>query len=101
VSTLAIKHAAGTLKWIATSSQKETEFTLLTCKKRSKKSKQRTSFVRDLAADGGKILFVGTKKQAQDSVRDEAIRCGMFSLTNAGLAERLQTLRRFKSGISA
>lgn len=34
-------------------------------------------FVRDLAANGEEILFVGTKKQAQDSVREEAVRCGM------------------------
>ncbi|MCR4926041.1 MAG: 30S ribosomal protein S2 [Clostridiales bacterium] len=34
-------------------------------------------FVRDIAANGDDILFVGTKKQAQDSVREEAIRCGM------------------------
>ncbi len=34
-------------------------------------------FVRDLAADGGSIIFVGTKKQAQESVKEEAIRCGM------------------------
>ena len=34
-------------------------------------------FVRDIAADGGDILFVGTKKQAQDSVKEEAEHCGM------------------------
>ena len=34
-------------------------------------------FVRDIAAEGGDILFVGTKKQAQDSVKEEAERCGM------------------------
>lgn len=34
-------------------------------------------FVRELAADGQEILFVGTKKQAQDSIREEASRCGM------------------------
>ena len=33
--------------------------------------------VRDVAANGDEILFVGTKKQAQDSVKEEAIRCGM------------------------
>ena len=33
--------------------------------------------VRDIAADGKEILFVGTKKQAQDSIREEAERCGM------------------------
>ncbi|MEA3218472.1 MAG: small subunit ribosomal protein [Acidimicrobiia bacterium] len=35
------------------------------------------NFVRDLAANGGSILFVGTKKQAQDAVRSYAERCGM------------------------
>ncbi len=34
--------------------------------------------IRDIAADGGNILFVGTKKQAQDSIRNEAERCGMY-----------------------
>jgi len=36
------------------------------------------AFVRDLAANGGKLLFVGTKKQAQASIAEEATRCGMF-----------------------
>jgi len=34
--------------------------------------------VADIAADGGTILFVGTKKQAQDAIKTEAERCGMF-----------------------
>src|ERR1700745_2727504 len=35
-------------------------------------------FVRGLAANGGTLLLVGTKKQAQDAIREEAERCGMF-----------------------
>ena len=35
------------------------------------------AFVRDRVAEGGTILFVGTKRQAQDTIRDEAERCGM------------------------
>ena len=35
------------------------------------------NFLRDLVADGGNVLFVGTKKQAQDPVREAADRCGM------------------------
>src|SRR5205823_7819424 len=35
------------------------------------------AFMRDLAGDGGQILFVGTKKQAQESISEEAKRCGM------------------------
>ena len=34
--------------------------------------------VKECVAQGGKILFVGTKKQAQDSIQAEAERCGMF-----------------------
>ena len=34
--------------------------------------------VSDIAAEGGTILFVGTKKQAQDAIKTEAERCGMF-----------------------
>ena len=34
-------------------------------------------FVRDLAAEGEEVLFVGTKKQAQESIKEEAARCGM------------------------
>ena len=40
------------------------------------------NFVRDLAMDGKSILFVGTKKQAQESIDAEAQRCGMFYVNN-------------------
>src|SRR5690348_8224597 len=53
-------------------------------------------FVRDLAAQGGTILFVGTKKQAQDIVREEAERCGMFYVHNrwlGGMLTNFQTIR--------
>lgn len=46
-------------------------------------------FVRDLAMNGGKILFVGTKKQAQDSIREEAERCGMYFINNRWLGGTL------------
>ncbi len=57
-------------------------------------------------ADGGKILFVGTKKQAQDSIRTEAERCGMYyvnerwlggMLTNfKTIRSRIETLKKYK-----
>jgi len=53
-------------------------------------------FVRDLGAQGGTILFVGTKKQAQDIVREEADRCGMFYVNNrwlGGMLTNFQTIR--------
>jgi small subunit ribosomal protein S2 len=53
-------------------------------------------FARDLGAQGGTILFVGTKKQAQDIVREEAERCGMFYVNNrwlGGMLTNFQTIR--------
>ena len=50
---------------------------IIDLQKTVKKLDDAYKFVADIAADGGEILFVGTKKQAQDSVREEAIRCGM------------------------
>ncbi|WP_054949879.1 30S ribosomal protein S2 [Numidum massiliense] len=46
-------------------------------------------YVRDLAQSGGTLLFVGTKKQAQDSVREEAERCGMFYVNQRWLGGTL------------
>lgn len=50
---------------------------IIDLQKTVKKLDEAYMFVRDVAANGDEILFVGTKKQAQESIRDEAIRCGM------------------------
>ena len=50
---------------------------IIDLQKTVKKLEEAYMFVREIAANGDEILFVGTKKQAQDSVRDEAQRCGM------------------------
>jgi small subunit ribosomal protein S2 len=55
------------------------------------------NFVKRLAADGESLLFVGTKKQAQDSVREEASRCGMFFVNQrwlGGMLTNFQTIRK-------
>jgi len=56
-------------------------------------------FVRNLAADGGKILFVGTKKQAKDSIRDEAERCGMYYINHRWLGGTLTNFATIKKRI--
>jgi len=43
------------------------------------------AFIRDIAANGGQVLFVGTKKQAQDAVYEAAQRCGMHFVTHRWL----------------
>ncbi len=55
------------------------------------------SFVRDSVAAGKSVLFVGTKKQAQDAVKEEAQRCGMFYVNNrwlGGCLTNFKTIRK-------
>jgi small subunit ribosomal protein S2 len=57
------------------------------------------NFVRDLAAEGGTVLFVGTKKQAQDSIREEAERCGMYYVNARWLGGTLTNFRTIRKRI--
>ncbi len=50
---------------------------IIDLQKTVKKLEDAYMFIREIAAEGGEVLFVGTKKQAQESVKEEAIRCGM------------------------
>ena len=55
--------------------------------------------VADIAAEGGKILFVGTKKQAQDAIRTEAERCGMYFVNERWLGGMLTNFKTIQSRI--
>ena len=56
--------------------------------------------VKECAANGGKILFVGTKKQAQDSIRNESERCGMFYVNQRWLGGMLTNFKTIQSRIA-
>ncbi len=56
-------------------------------------------FVRDLALEGKSILFVGTKKQAQESIEAEAKRCGMYYVNNRWLGGTLTNFRTIQTRI--
>ncbi len=60
---------------------------------------QAQDFVQDLVAKGGKILFIGTKKQAQDIVGEEAERCEMFFIKNRWLGGLLTNFETVKKSI--
>ena len=70
---------------------------IIDLQKTVKKLEEAYFFVRDIAAEGGTLLFVGTKKQAQDSVREEAERVGMY-FVNArwlgGMLTNFKTMRK-------
>ena len=56
-------------------------------------------FVRDIAMEGKSILFVGTKKQAQESIESEAKRCGMYYVNNRWLGGTLTNFRTIQGRI--
>ncbi|SHK07955.1 30S ribosomal protein S2 [Hespellia stercorisuis] len=55
--------------------------------------------ISDIAANGGNILFVGTKKQAQDAIKAEAERCGMFYVNERWLGGMLTNFKTIQSRI--
>jgi len=56
-------------------------------------------FVRDLAANGQNVLFVGTKRQAQDAIREEAERCGMFFMNHRWLGGTMTNFKTIRKSI--
>jgi small subunit ribosomal protein S2 len=56
--------------------------------------------VSNIIADGGTVLFVGTKKQAQDSIKEEALRCGMYYVNERWLGGMLTNFSTMKSRIA-
>ncbi len=79
---------------------------IIDLQKTVKKLEEAYSFVREVSMNGGEVLFVGTKKQAMDSIREEAIRAGMpyvnarwlgGMLTNFGtIQKRIKRLAQLK-----
>ena len=56
-------------------------------------------FIRDVAMEGKTVLFVGTKKQAQESIESEAKRCGMYFVNNRWLGGTLTNFRTIQTRI--
>ena len=57
------------------------------------------AFVRDVAKEGKSILFVGKKKQAQDAIKEEAQRCGMYYMNQRWLGGTLTNFKTIRSRI--
>ncbi len=72
---------------------------IIDLQKTVKKIEEAYYFVRDIAAEGGNILFVGTKKQAQDAIREEAERTGMFYVNARWLGGMLTNFKTIKRRI--
>ena len=72
---------------------------IIDLQKTVKKLEEAYSFVRDLSANGGNVLFVGTKKQAQDAIKEEATRCGGYYVNARWLGGMLTNFRTMRTRI--
>ena len=72
---------------------------IIDLQKTVKKLDEAYNYVKEVAAEGGDILFVGTKKQAQESIRDEALRCGMHYVNARWLGGMLTNFRTMRTRI--
>ena len=70
---------------------------IIDLQKTVKKLEEAYNFVRDLSVEGKSVLFVGTKKQAQESVKEEAVRAGAYYVNArwlGGMLTNFRTIRR-------
>ena len=73
---------------------------IIDLQKTVKKVEEAYYFIRDVAMENKSILFVGTKKQAQDSIESEAKRCGMYYVSNRWLGGMLTNFKTIKGRIA-
>ena len=70
---------------------------IIDLQKTSKKVDEAHAFIKSIAEEGKTVLFVGTKKQAQDAIREEAERCGMYYVNQrwlGGMLTNFKTIRK-------
>ena len=84
-----IKQEDGILEWLNIYSKLETEFTSSIYKKHQKKLDEAYAFLKEQAEEGKTVLFVGTKKQAQDCMKEAAEKCGMYYVNQRWLGGML------------
>ena len=72
---------------------------IIDLQKTVKKLEEAYNFVRDISAEGGYVLFVGTKKQAQDAIKEEAARCGGYYVNARWLGGMLTNFRTMRTRI--
>jgi len=73
---------------------------IIDLQKTVRKLEEAYMFVREVSANGGTVLFVGTKKQAQDSIREEAVRAGAYFVNARWLGGMLTNFRTIRGRIA-
>lgn len=73
---------------------------IIDLQKTVKRLREAYQAVRDVVAQGGIVLFIGTKKQAQQVILDESKRCGMFSVTNRWVGGTLTNFSNVRKNLA-
>ena len=73
---------------------------IIDLQKTVKKFEEAYNFIRDISAEGGTVLFVGTKKQAADAIKEEATRCGMYYVNVRWPGGMMTNFKTIKKSIS-
>ena len=73
---------------------------IIDLQKTVKKVEEAYAFLREVAASGQPVLFVGTKKQAQNSIKEEALRCNMFYVNERWLGGMLTNFRTIQTRVA-
>ena len=74
---------------------------IIDLQKTVKKIDEAYDFMKEVAASGKPILFVGTKKQAQNAIKDEAVRCGQYYVSERWLGGMLTNYKTISGRITA
>ncbi|CAM2069863.1 30S ribosomal protein S2 [Sulfidibacter corallicola] len=72
---------------------------IIDLQKTLKKFKEAVQFVQNVAENGGSVLFVGTKRQAQESIENEAQRCSMYYVNNRWLGGTLTNFKTIRKSV--
>ena len=72
---------------------------IIDLQKTVRKVEEAYNFVRDLSVNGGTLMFVGTKKQAQEAIKEEALRCGMYFICERWLGGTLTNFRTIRARV--
>ncbi|QAT40192.1 30S ribosomal protein S2 [Clostridium sp. JN-9] len=73
---------------------------IIDLQKTVKKVEEAYDFIKSISEEGKDVLFVGTKKQAQEAIKEESLRCGMYFVNNRWLGGMLTNFRTIKTRIS-
>jgi small subunit ribosomal protein S2 len=73
---------------------------IIDLKKTMRLFKQAYDFIRDICSEGATVLFVGTKKQAQQAIQEEAMRAGMYYVTHRWLGGMLTNYQTIKNSVA-